>query len=134
MFNRMIAPRAIVLALAAFLFFLVAGCATVKYESGGTPSEMPEYSLGYLKANFHKPLPDVYKAALAAYKDLGIAVSEKKADSLSGIVSGKLANGNEATTDMKALTGKKTAISIRVGTTGDKDFSYIIYDKIKKNL
>ncbi|MDA8325620.1 MAG: DUF3568 family protein [Nitrospiraceae bacterium] len=123
-----------IIGISLILVFLIAGCSSVKYESAGTPSEMPEYSLGYLKANFHKPVSDVYKATRDAYKDLGIAITEARADSLTGLVSGKLANGDTATTDMQALTEKKTAISIRVGTTGDKDFSYILYDKIKKNL
>lgn len=118
--------------VAVFLAF--AGCSSMKYESAGTPAQMPEYSLGYLKVNYEKPIADVYKATLAAYKDLGIAVTQGKADSLTGIVAGTLADGTTATTDLKAVTEKETAVSIRVGTMGNRDFSYRINERIKKHL
>ena len=118
--------------IAVFLFF--AGCSSVKYESAGTPSEMPEYSLGYLKVNFKKPVRDVYKATLAAYKDLGITVKKAQSDALTGLVDGELADGTSVTTDLKMETKKLTAVSIRVGTTGNKEFSYRILHQIKKNI
>ncbi|MDA8388718.1 MAG: DUF3568 family protein [Nitrospiraceae bacterium] len=109
-------------------------CTTIKYESVGAPVKTPEYSFGYLKANLDKPLADVYEATRDAYKDLGIKVVKAKADKLTGAVSGDLASGTTATTDLTALTEKLTAVSIRVGATGNEGFSRRIYDRIEKHL
>ena len=111
-----------------------AACTSIKYESVGAPVNAPEYSFGCLKVNVNKPLSDVYKATRDAYRDLGIKVVKAKADQLTGTVSGDLANGTTATTDLTALTEKLTAVSIRVGATGNQGFSSRIYTQIKKNL
>lgn len=113
---------------------VLAACKTVKYESISAPVNMPQYSYGYLKVNVNRPLTRVYDAAKGAYKDLGIKIGKATADKLTGVVSGDLANGETATTDLTALTGKLTAVSIRVGAMGNRRFSDRIYARIRKNL
>ncbi|MDA8169241.1 MAG: DUF3568 family protein [Nitrospiraceae bacterium] len=123
---------AVVLIALGLAFF--AGCSSVKYESETSPPNQPAYSLGYLKVNLEKPVPDIAKATEAAYKDLGISVTNAKSDDLTGKVEGKLADGKDVTTDITSVSSKESSVSIRIGTLGDKDFSYRILDKIKKNL
>lgn len=124
--------RSAILVLTALL--VLSACKAVKYESISAPVNMPEYSYGYLKINVNQPLPRVYDATRNAYKDLGIKISKAAADKLTGAVSGDLANGETATTDLSALTQKLTAVSIRVGATGNQDFSSRIYARMQKHL
>ncbi len=121
----------ILLCLAAGVF-LFAGCSVVQREPPS--SGIPTYSLGDLLVMVNKPVPDVWKATVAGYKDLGIEITKSKSDSLTGKVEGKLANGDVVVTDLKSANPQRTDVSIKVGSLGNKDYSYTIWSSIQKHL
>ncbi|MDA8172954.1 MAG: DUF3568 family protein [Nitrospiraceae bacterium] len=115
---------------AGFLF--MSGCSVIQREPPS--SGIPSYSLGDLLVMVNKPVPDVWKATVAGYKELGIELTKSKSDSLTGKVEGKLANGDIVVTDLKSVNPQRTDVSIKVGSLGNKDYSYTIWSSIQKHL
>lgn len=120
------------LAAAVFSVSAVSGCSTVQ-KKPQTPG-IPVYSLGSLLVMVNKPVPDIAKAAEAGYKDLGINITNSKSDSLTGVVEGKLSDGRNVVANLKSVNSQETDVSIKVGTLGEKNYSYTIWSSIEKHL
>jgi len=95
----------------------------------------PTYTaMGELKATLAAPLPKAYRASEAALRDLGIEVTESKADQLTGKVQGKLTDERTVNIDLRSVDANSSSVDIRVGTLGDEPFSRRILSQIEKNL
>ena len=91
------------------------------------------YSQGVLNATVDHGVIDVQRAAMDAYRKLGLTITEAKSDAISGVVNGTLANGEPADVNLTSVSKGKTSLHIKVGT-GDESYSYRILRAIKDNL
>jgi hypothetical protein len=66
--------------------------------------------------------------------DLGIQITLNRADKLTGKVHGQLASGKKVWVKLKSLNPTTTRITIRVGLTGDKDFSMRILKAARAHI
>ncbi len=81
-----------------------------------------------------RPIPDVQRAAVAAYKGFGIKITKAAGDRLSGVVLGELASGQAARTELSSISQDETEVSIKIGDEGDKYISHRLLVAIKQNL
>jgi len=92
------------------------------------------YVLGKLTEEVNHEVPVVHEAAVHAMKDLGLKLSEDRADQLSAHLESEFSDGTNVWIDMKAIADNRTKLVIRVGVTGDEARARKIDDAIKRRL
>ena len=92
------------------------------------------YYRGRLRETLNAPLPQARKAAAGALEDLELPVLVDKADSLTGRLESRYADGKDVRIDLKAVVDTHTEVTIRVGTFGDKERAVAILHKMKNRL
>lgn len=92
------------------------------------------YVLGKLTEEVNHEVPVVHEAAVHAMKDLGLKLSEDRADQLSAHLESEFSDGAKVWIDMKAIADNRTKLVIRVGVTGDEARARKIDDAIKRRL
>lgn len=100
----------------------VGGAAGVAYVMGKSTEE-----LSY-------DVPVVHRAALTAMKELGLTLSEDRADTLSVHMESEFADHEHVWIDLEFMGESRTRATIRVGRTGDEVRSRKILDTIKQYL
>jgi hypothetical protein len=92
------------------------------------------YSMGKLHAVAKQDTSAVYDATLKAMEQLELDVIEAAKDVFYAKVVAKAADGKTVTVRVKPKEGGGTGLNIRVGTTGNKHRSTVIYERIRQNL
>lgn|SRR5574340_448591 len=92
------------------------------------------YVMGKLKDELNHPLPAVHDATVSAMNDLGLKLSEDKADKMSAHMESAFADGPHVWIDLESASDSRCRLTIRVGLTGDEVRSRKIYDTIKQHL
>jgi len=87
-----------------------------------------------LRAVSSQDTASVYAATLKTLDELEINVTEQAKDAFYARVVAKGADGKTITINIKPKEGNGAALTIRVGTRGEKRRSSVIYEHIKKNL
>ena len=108
------------------LFALAVGAA------GGAAGAV--YVFGKLTEEVNHEVPVVHEAAVHAMEDLGLTLSEDRADRLSAHLEWEFSDGANVWIDMKAIAENRTKLVIRVGVTGDEVRARKIDDAIKRRL
>jgi predicted small secreted protein len=127
----MIKRNCLLVAVLLTAFFL-AGCKTV--YTGPDMQTQAVYSWGTLKATESRPIAVVNAAALKAMDDLGLTVTMKTADSLSGRIVARDSQDNKITVTLTALTENSTKVVIQAGPLGNEDKSRMVFKQIQTNL
>lgn len=112
---------------------LCSGCvALVAGAAGGAAGVV--YVMGKLKDEQPYDVPTVHRAVLAGLKDLSLTLSENKADQLSAHVESEFADGEHVWIDLSSLPDSRTALTIRVGITGNERRARAIHDAVRRHL
>ena len=115
--------------LAAFC----SGCvALVVGAAGGAAGAI--YVMGKLTEELSYDVPAVHWAALTAMKELGLTLSEDRADTLSSHLESEFADRAHVWIDLESMGESRTRVTIRVGLTGDEVRSKKILETIKQSL
>lgn len=115
------------------LSFSLSGCLALVAGAGAGAAGVV-YVKGKLEDEVQAPVPAVHEATVKALKDLNMPIVVDRADSLTGEVKSKLADGKDVTIELERETQKTTKVGIRVGMVGDEKQSLEILDQIKKHL
>jgi len=89
---------------------------------------------GVLQSEFEVSNEKLAAATEKGLKRLALPIKEKSVDHLTAKFKSELADGNDVTIDINAITEKSARIKIRVGLLGDQKQSEMIMDSIKKYL
>lgn len=94
------------------------------------------YAKGALVHNLDEPVERVYKASLAALKDLKIFVisNDNELTRHSAIIRGEYPDGQKLVINIESLTEYVSKITIRIGVFGDQQDSRLILNAIQKKL
>ncbi|MDP6636921.1 MAG: DUF3568 family protein [Phycisphaerae bacterium] len=92
------------------------------------------YAKGDLEATLAATPSEIASATEKAFAELKIIKTSAASSNLDAEILGRSATDKKITVTSKAQGEKISAISIRVGTFGDKGLSQLIFDKIKRNL
>lgn len=112
---------------------LSAGCAAFVVGAGAGAVGAVWYG-GKLEDTISSPLPKVHEAMVAGLGSLKVSIEENRADSLEGVIKGKLASGDKVSVSLRSLNAGATKVTIRVGIIGDKDHSYRILRAARERL
>ena len=124
-----IAAWAIWIMLAAFS----SGCIPLVVGAAGGAAGVVSVR-GKSTEEFSYDVPIVYRAALTAMKELGLTLSEDRADTLSVHMESEFADREHVWIDLESMRESRTRATIRVGLTGDEVRSRKILDTIKQYL
>ena len=124
-----IAAWAIWIMLAAFS----SGCIPLVVGAAGGAAGVV-YVRGKSTEEFSYDVPVVYRAALTAMKELGLTLSEDRADTLSAHVESEFADRTPIWISLESVGESRTRATIRVGRMGDEVRSRKILDTIKQYL
>lgn len=125
--------RMLELLLVPLLLLSCSGCFALAV-GGAAGAAGAVYVLGRLTDEVNHDVPVVHRAAERAMKDLGLQLSENKADKLSAHMESEFSDGTNVWIDMKSLAGQRTKLVIRVGVTGDEVRARQINEAIKRYL
>jgi len=115
------------------LALMSSGCfALAVGAAGGAAGAV--YVFGKLTEEVNHEVPVVHEAAVHAMEDLGLKLSEDRADRLSAHLESEFSDGANVWIDMKAIAENRTKLVIRVGVTGDEVRARKIDDAIKRRL
>ena len=92
------------------------------------------YVMGKSTEELSYDVPVVHRAALTAMKELGLTLSEDRADTLSAHMESEFADGASIWISLESVEESRTRVTIRVGLTGDEVRSRKILDAIKQSL
>jgi len=92
------------------------------------------YMMGKSTEELDYDVPVVHRAALTAMKELGLTLSEDRADTLSAHMESEFADRTPIWISLESMGESRTRATIRVGRTGDKIRSRKILDTIKQYL
>lgn len=92
------------------------------------------YVMGKLTEELSYDVPAVHGAALTAMKELGLTLSEDRADTLSAHMESEFADHAHVWIDLESMGESRTRATIRVGLTGDEVRSRKILETIKQSL
>jgi hypothetical protein len=118
--------------LALALTVPLSGCFLMLGAGAGVGGTV--YVMGKLKEDITAPVGKVHEAARAALADLGLKVLEDKGDAMTAHLESEFADGKRVWIDVDKTTDTVSALTIRVGLTGDEARSREILDKIKAHL
>ena len=122
-----------VLALALTLTVtLLTGCATWRAEPGATHT-LKRY-LNVWQTTVALPIEEVHKATLAGLEDLGLSPVTRRADKLTGMADGFLADGTDFEVRLEAQGETVTKVRVRCGMLGDRTRSTQIFRAIEKHF
>ena len=124
-----IAAWAIWIMLAAFS----SGCIPLVVGAAGGVAGVV-YVRGKSTEEFSYDVPVVYRAALTAMKELGLTLSEDRADTLSTNMESEFADRTPIWISLESVGESRTRVTIRVGRMGDEVRSRKILDTIKQYL
>ena len=124
-----IAAWAIWTMLAAFS----SGCIPLVVGAAGGAAGVA-YVMGKTTEEFSYDVPVVYRAALTAMKELGLTLSEDRADTLSAHMKSEFADRTPIWISLESMGESRTRATIRVGRMGDEVRSRKILDTIKQYL
>jgi hypothetical protein len=125
--------RAWTLPILVVLSFSLSGCLAL-VAGAGAGAAGAVYVKGKLEDEVQAPVPAVHQATVMALKELNMPIVVDRADSLTGEIKSKLADGKDVTIELERETQKTTKVGIRVGMVGDEKQSLEILDQIKKHL
>ena len=120
---------AIWVVLAAFS----SGCIPLVVGAAGGAAGVA-YVMGKSTEELSYDVPVVHRAALTAMKELGLTLSEDRADTLSAHMESEFADGASIWISLESVEESRTRVTIRVGLTGDEVRSRKILDAIKQSL
>lgn len=120
---------AICVILAAFS----SGCIPLVFGVAGGAAAVA-YVKGKLIEELSYDVPAVHGAALTAMKELGLMLSEDRADTLSAHMESEFADSTSIWISLESMGESRTRATIRVGRTGDEVRSRKILDTIKQYL
>jgi hypothetical protein len=92
------------------------------------------YVMGKLTEELSYDVPAVHGAALTAMKELGLTLSEDRADTLSAHMKSEFADRTPIWISLESMGESRTLATIRVGHTGDEVRSRKILETIKRFL
>lgn len=92
------------------------------------------YVMGKLTEELSYDVPVVHRAALTAMKELGLTLSEDRADTLSAHMESEFADRTSIWISLESMGESRTRATIHVGRTGDEVRSRKILDTIKQYL
>lgn len=92
------------------------------------------YVMGKSTEELSYDVPVVHRAALTAMKELGLTLSEDRADTLAAHMESEFADGASIWISLESVEESRTRVTIRVGLTGDEVRSRKILDAIKQSL
>jgi hypothetical protein len=122
--------RLVTFALCGLMLVGLTGClvAAAAAGAGGVA-----YIKGDLEANVGASPEEVEQATQAAFKEMGITLTESESTAVDASMKGK-SSGD--TIRVKAKTGEHggSEVSVRVGTFGDESRSRAIFETIEKHL
>ena len=124
-----IAAWAIWIMLAAFS----SGCIPLVVGAAGGAAGVV-YVRGKSTEEFSYDVPVVYRAVLTAMKELGLTLSEDRADTLSAHMESEFADRTPIWISLESVGESRTRATIRVGRMGDEVRSRKILDTIKQYL
>jgi len=108
---------------------VLSGCASTGSDSGRY-----EYLGGRLKDTLAAPVPQAEAASRAAFEELDLVGVDGFMDKLKAKVSARMADGTKVQITLKAIDFESSAISIKVGTIGDRSISLQILRYIQREL
>ncbi len=123
--------NALLVTLFVGLALCILGCQTVIVGPGGETQAV--YSMGNLKATEEKPIAVVNAAALKAMDDLGLTVTMKTADSLSGRIIARDSMDRKVDIYLTAISDNSTKVVIDVGA-GNENKARLIYKQMQGDL
>jgi len=88
----------------------------------------------YWEVHVAKTPKKIYNAALMGAKDLGLTVTQKNADQLSGILNGYFADGTQFRLKIEHESPGISMLRITAGKTGDKTLVLQIFNAIERHL
>lgn len=92
------------------------------------------YVMGKLTEELSYDVPIVHRAAVSAMKELGLTLSEDKADTLSAHMESEFSDRAHVWIDLESIGDSRTRLTLRVGLTGDEVRSRKILETIKQSL
>ncbi len=123
-----------------WLFFicitLLAGCdaaLTVGNKTIGLSSGDFIYTDGYLQTLYNYPIDKVWKACEATLADMKASAVERERKISSGAITA-MAYDEKVRISVEYIAKNQTAVSIRVGLSGNNIASQLIHEKIANNL
>ena len=116
------------------LILIVALCSCVPTVVNRESGYNVAYVAGQLQARQDKPIDDVWLATQDALVDLGLTVSSKEKDSLTGAIVARGAEDKKVSVSLERLSDNRTMVRIRVGVLGDENLSFAVLDRIENRL
>lgn len=120
-------PRA---TLASILGVLSSGCVLV--AGGAAAAGTYVWMDGNVESVESAELSEVHAAALGALDEMGVEITEQRADRTAGRIRAETAAGKTVRIDLEPGGVDRTKVRIRVGTMGDKDLSQAILEAMRK--
>ena len=115
---------------------MVLGCIAVL--TGGCSKSVDgssfNYASGNLSATLAANVDKSYDASLKALEELQLTPTEKAKDALGGRLIAKTSADKKVKVVLARVSDTTTALTIGIGTAGDKTMSTTIYNRIVKNL
>jgi len=111
------------------MILLVAGCASTGSDNGSY-----EYLSGKLKDTLGAAVPEAEAATRAALQELDLVGVDGFKDKLKAKVTARMADGAKVQISLKAIDFESSAVSIKVGTIGDRSISLQILRYIQREL
>ena len=109
-------------------------CSCVPTVVGGTEGYNVAYVAGELQAAEEVGIDHAWNGTEQALQDLGLVVTSKDKDDLSGSLVARGSEGKTVTVRLERLQSDRTMLRIRVGTFGDQNLSTAILDRIEERL
>ena len=109
-------------------------CSCVPTVVGGSQGYTVAYVAGELQASVEVGIDHASNGTEQALQDLGLVVTSRERDELSGSVVARGAEDKKVTVRLERQAPDRTLLRIRVGTFGDQSFSTAILDKIEERL
>ena len=133
-----IEPRRITTTIAGWTIWVMvaalsSGCVALFVGAAGGAAGAV-YVMGKLTEELRYDVPVVHGAAQAAMKELGLALSEDRADALSAHMESEFSDRAQVWIDLESMGEARTRTTIRVGLTGDEVRSKKILETIKHAL
>ncbi len=113
---------------------MVSGCVAVVAAGAAGGAGGYRWSSGKLTFTTTHSIGQCRDAALAAFKDLDLAVVSHAGDQLAGKIQGRTGMDDPVTVDLEPQALNVTKIDIRVGFWGDKEKEKRIADAMQRHL
>jgi hypothetical protein len=111
---------------------LTPGCET-SYRDPNTGREA-KYSFETLRARLDLEIGTVYAAARRAMSELKLEAMRAAQDGLSGEIRAHNAHLDSVDVRVGAMPAGRTMLTIRIGLFGDRDKSFVLFERIMANL